>query len=127
MNNTYSPDQIQKTGDLNAVLILRKYKLKKTANFMEIKTNNPRLKHSEISKLWELSSSTIQRYRREIIMLSPYRIPASSKTNHTRKQKKPNTNLDELTMTSNDLKMTSKDLKMTSNDPVRNKKNNLKV
>ena len=81
MSNTYSPDQIQKTGDLNADLIMRQYKLDKMAKFMEIKSNNPRLMQSEIVKLLELSSSTIQRYRREINMLSPYTIPPSSKTN----------------------------------------------
>ena len=85
MNNTYSLDQIQKTGDLNADSILRYYKLDQMAKFMEIKSNNPRLKQSEIVKLLELSSSTIQRYRKEINMLSLYRIPPSSKTNHTRK------------------------------------------
>ena len=57
-------------------------------------------------------------------MLSPYRIPTSSKTNHTRKQKTPNTNLDDAKVTSNDLKMTSKESNTTSN--YRNK-NNLKA
>ena len=57
------------------------------AKFMEIKSNNPRLKQSEILKK-ELSSSTIQRYRREINMLSPYRIPPSSKTNEENKRQK---------------------------------------
>ena len=51
------------------------------AKFLEIKSNNPRLKQSEIAKkILELSSSTLQRHRREINMLSPYRIPPSSKT-----------------------------------------------
>ena len=59
-------------------------------------------------------------------MLSPYRIPTSSKTNHTRKQKTPNTNLDDVKVTSNDFKMTSNDLKATSNEAVANKKNKLK-
>ena len=85
MNNTYSLDQIQKIGDLNADLIMRYNKLDKMANFMEIKANHPRLKQSEIAKLLGLSSSAIQRYRKEIYMISPYRIPPSSKTNHTRK------------------------------------------
>ena len=80
MKNTYSLDQIQNTGYLNAVLKTRQNKLDRMAKFMEIKSNNPRLKQSEIAKLLELSSSTIQRYRREINMLSPYRIK-SSETN----------------------------------------------
>ena len=108
MNNTYSLVQKQKTGDLSADLLMRQYKLDKKAKFMEIKSNNPRLKQSEIAKLLELSSSTIQRYVREINMLSPYRIPQSSKTHHTRKQKTPNASLDDVKVTSNDLKMTSR-------------------
>ena len=98
MNNTYSLDQIQKTGDLNADLIMRQYKLDKTAKFKEIKSNNTRLKQSEIAKLLELSSSIIQRYRREINLISPYRIPPSSKTNHTTNQKTPNRDLHDLKM-----------------------------
>ena len=54
-------------------------------------------------------------------MLSPYRIPPSSNTNHTRKQKTTNTNIDDVKVTSNDLKMTSNDLKTTSKEPVKDK------
>ena len=90
---------------------------------MEIKSNNPRLKQSEIAKLLEVSSFTIQQYRREINMLSPYWIPPSSKTNHTRKQRTPNTNLDDGKVTSNDLKMTPNVLKtISSNELNKNKK-----
>ena len=63
-------------------------------------------------------------------MLSPYRIPPSSKTNHTRKQKTSNTNLDDVKVTSNDLKMTPNDLKMISNEtntkPNKRNKNKFK-
>ena len=121
MINIYSLDQKQKTGDLNAHLITSHYKLDKVAKFMEIKSNNPRLKQSEIAKVLDLSSSTIQRYRRKTNFLSPYWIPQSSKTSHTRKQKTPNTNLDDFRVSSNDLKMTSNDLNLTSNEPVKNK------
>ena len=126
MNNTYSLDLIQKTGDLNADLITRQYKLDKRAKFREIKSINPKTKQSEIAKLLELSSSTIQRYRRGINMLSPYRIPPSSKNYLTGKQKTSNTILDDVKVTSNDVTMTSNDLKTTSNEPVKNKKNKLK-
>ena len=127
MNHTYSLDQIQKTDDLNAGLIMRQYKLDEIAEFMEIKSNNPKLKQSEIAKLLDLSSSTIQRYKKEIKMLSPYRIPPSSKTNRTRKQKLVNTKLDDVKVTSNDLEMTTNDLKTTSNNErVTPKKNKLK-
>ena len=44
MNNAYSLDQIQKAGDLNADLIMKQYKLDKMAQFMETKSNNPKLK-----------------------------------------------------------------------------------
>ena len=60
MNETYSLDQMQKTGGVNADLIMRQNKLDKMAKFMEIKYNNPKTKHTEIAKLLELSSSTIQ-------------------------------------------------------------------
>ena len=93
------------------------------AKFMEFKSNNPKLKQSEFVKLLELSSSKIFRHRKGIKLLSPYRLPPSSKTNQ-RKQKTPNTNLDDIKVTSNDLKMTSNDLKTTSNEPVKNKKRN---
>ena len=126
MNNTYSPDQMQKTGDLKADLLLRQNKLDKMAKFMQITSNNPILKQPEIAKLLELSSSTVQRYRRKINMLSAYNIPLSSKTNHTKKQKTPNKNLNDVMLTSNDLKMTSNDIKTTSKEPVKNKKNKLK-
>ena len=60
-------------------------------------------------------------------MLSPYRIIPSSSTKYTRKQKTPNAKLDDVKMTSNDLKMTSSNLKMTSKEPVKPRKNKLKV
>ena len=110
MKNAYSLDRIQKTGDLNAFLTRRQYKFDKMAKFPVIKSNNPKLKQSKTAKLLEISYSTIQRYGREINMLSFYRIPQSSKTNHTKKQKTPNTHLDDVKVTSNDIKMTSNDL-----------------
>ena len=55
MTDTFSLDEKQKTGELNADLIVRQYKFDKMAQFMEIKSNNPRLKQSEIAKLLEIS------------------------------------------------------------------------
>ena len=86
MNKTFSLDQIQKTDDLNADLISRQNKLDKMAKFTKIKSNNPRRKQSEIAKKNLELSSTIQRYEREINMLSPYGIPPSSKTNRKNKR-----------------------------------------
>ena len=108
MNNTYSLDRKQKTGDLNADLILRQYKLEKMAKITEIKFNNPRLKHSEIAKLLELSSSTIQRYRRKDIFFHLIGYHNHQKPTE-KKQKTPNTNLDDVKKSSNDLKTTSKE------------------
>ena len=125
MNNTFSLEQMAKTGHLNADLILRQHKLKKMAKFKEIKSINPKLKQPERAKELAISTSTLQRYRRGIILHSPYRIIQSSKTN-TRKQKTSNHTEHDLKMTSNDLKMTSNDLKKTSNKPVKIKRTKLK-
>ena len=70
---------------------------------MEIKSNNLRLKQSEKARELKISSFTLQRYRREIKMLSPYEIPPSSITN-TGKQKTSNHTKHELKKTSNDPK-----------------------
>ena len=43
MNNTFSLEQIAKTGDLNADLIMRQHKFDKMAKLMEIKHNNAKL------------------------------------------------------------------------------------
>ena len=112
-----------KTGYLYVDLIRRQYKVDKMAKFLEIKSINPKLKHSEVAKEFKRSSSQIQRYSTEKNMLSPYRIPTSS---NTRKEKTPNTNHDDVQMTSNDLKKTSNDLEMTSNVPVKNRRNKLR-
>ena len=74
MNNNFSLQQIQKTSNLHANLISRQYKLNLMADFMKVKYENPRLKQSEIADRLGMSSSTLQRYRYDINMLSPYRI-----------------------------------------------------
>ena len=125
MNITYSLDQIQETGGLNAHSIMKQSKLDKMAKLMEIKSNKLRRKQPEIAKLLELSS-TIQRYRRQTYMFPHYRIPPSSKTNQ-RKQKKPNTNLGDVKVTSNDLKMNSNDLKTTSKIPGKDKRKQIEL
>ena len=85
-------------------------------DFMHIKYQNPRLKQSEIADHLIMSSSTIQRYRNDINMLSPYKINAN---NVKRRSKK--TKIDDI----GDLKrlqITSNDLETTSNESVENKK-----
>ena len=120
MNNSFSLQQIQKTSNLDANLISRQYKLYLMADFMKVKYENPRMKQSEIANQLGMSSSTIQRYRNDINMLSPYRISPNNVKKRTKKAK-----IDDI----GDLKrpqMTSNDSKTTSNETVKNKKNKLK-
>ena len=120
MNNNFSLQQIQKTSNLDANLISRQYKLNLMADFMKVKYENPRMKQSEIANQLCMSSSTLQRYRNDINMLSPYRISANNVKKRTKKPK-----IDVI----GDLKrpqMTSNDSKTTLNETVKNKKNKLK-
>ena len=120
MNNSFSLQQIQKTSNLDANLISRQYKLNLMADFMRVKYENPRLKQSEIANQLGMSSSTIQRYRNEINMLSPYRINPNNTKKRSKKAK-----IDDI----GDLKrpqMTSIDSETNSNETAKNKKNKLK-
>ena len=47
---------------------MRQYKLDKMGTFVEIKSINPKLKHSETARELKISS-TLQRYRRETNLL----------------------------------------------------------
>ena len=124
MNNTFSLQQISRTSNLDANLLSRQYKLNPMADFMRVKYENPKLKQSEIANQLGLSTSTLQRYRNDIIMLSPYRIHP----NNTKKRIKAaeNTKFQNNSHDQHGLKMTSNDLKTTSNDPNKNKRNKLK-
>ena len=113
MNTVFSSKQIAKTFDLTADLILRQYKSDKMAKFMKIKSINPKLKQSETAKKIKISSSTLQWCRREMNLLSQYRIPPILNT-HTRKQMFTNN-------TEHDLELTSNDHKITSNEPVKSR------
>ena len=120
MNNNFSLQQIQKTSNLDANLISRQYKLNLMADSMKVKYENPRMRQSEIANKLGMSSSTLQRYRNDINMLSPYRISPNNTKKRTKKAK-----IDDIT----DLKrpqMTSNDIKTTSNESVKNRKNKLK-
>ena len=121
MNNSFSLQQIQKTSNLDANLISRQYKLNLMADFKKVKYENPRMKQSEIANQLGMSSSTLQRYRNDINMLSPYRISPNNVKKRTKKAK-----IDDI----GDLKrpqMTSNDVKTTSNESIKkNKKNKLK-
>ena len=120
MNNSFSLQQIQKTSNLEANLISRQYKLNLMADFMKLKYENSRMRQSEIANQLGMSSSTLQRYRNDINMLSPYRISPNNTKKLPKKAKIGDIG---------DLKrpqMTSNDVKTTSNEAVKNKKNKLK-
>ena len=120
MNNSFSLQQIQKTSNLDANLISRQYKLNLMADFMRVKYENPKMKQSQIANQLGLSSSTLQRYRNDINMLSPYRINPNNVKKRPKKAK-----IDD----NSDLKrpqMTSIDSETNSKEPVKNKKNKLK-
>ena len=82
--NTFSSQQISQTGNLDCSLITRLCKLDLMAKFMEIKSINRKLKQSQRAKDLGCSSSTLEQYRQDKKMLSPYRIPPIG---HKRKQK----------------------------------------
>ena len=87
MNNNFSLQQIQKTSNLDANLISRQYKLNLMADFMKVKYENPRMRQSEIANQLGMSSSTLQRYRNDINMLSPYRISPNNTKKRSKKAK----------------------------------------
>ena len=72
MKNSFSLEQIQKTSNLDANLISREYKLNLMTDFMRVKYENPKMKQFEVASQLGLSSSTLQRYRNDINMLSKY-------------------------------------------------------
>ena len=120
MNITPSLKEINKTANMDPHLLTRHYKLKLMNDFMYIKYQNPKMKQSEIANHLNMSSSTLQRYRNDINMFSPYRINPNNVKKRSKKAK-----MDDI----GDLKrpqMSSNDLKTTSNKPVKNKRNKLK-
>ena len=78
MNNTFSLQQRSQTGNLDSRLILRQYKLDLMARFMKIKSVNSRLRQDQIAKEIRCSSSTLQRYGKDMKMLSACRNPPKS-------------------------------------------------
>ena len=83
------------------------------ARFLEIKSMNPKYTHKELAKELGYSASSVQCYREDIDMFSPYRVPPNS---HKRWQKISNANLNDDKHNELDVKrpqMTSIDLKRT--------------
>ena len=116
MNNSFSLQRIQKTSNLDANLTSRQYKLNPMADFMRVKYKNPRMRQSELANQLGMSSSTLQRYRNDINMLSPYRISPNNVKKRSKKAK-----IDDI----GDIKrpqMTSIDVKTTSNELVKKTK-----
>ena len=98
------------------------------ADFMRLRNENPRMKQSEIANQLSLSSSTIQRYRNDINMLSLYRI--QSNNNNKRIKKAENTNSDNDSQPNHDeqrRQMTLNDLKTTKTKSNKKNKNVLKA
>ena len=128
MNNSFSQQQIQKTSNLDANLTSRQYKLNLMADFTRLKYENPRKKQSEIADQIGLSTSTVQRYRNDLNLLSPYRIQLNNTNKRTKKVK--NNDFGNNSDQEPDPKrpqMTSNDLKTTQTKPNKKNKNILKA
>ena len=93
------------------------------ADLMRLKNENPKMKQSQIANEIGISTSTLQRYRNDITMLSPYRI----NPNNTKKRSKmaKNTDFDNNPHHGTNVKrpqMTSKDLNRHQMKIVRKQK-----
>ena len=120
--NTPSLSEMNKTSNMDPNLITRHYNLKLMNDFLNIKHQDPKMKQSEIANQLDMSSSTLQRYRNDINMLSPYRINSNNVKKRSKKAKiDDNDDLKRPQMTSNDLKTTSND-----NNKKTKTKNNIK-
>ena len=103
--NTPSLNEINKTANMDPNLLTRHYKLKRMNDFINVKYQNPKMTHSEISNQLGMSSSTLKRYRNDINMLLPYRINPNDVKKQQKKTKIDNNgDLKRPQMTSNDLK-----------------------
>ena len=109
MNKSFSLQQISSTGNLDPNLISRQCKLDLMSKLMCNKFENPKMKQSEIANEFGYSTSTLQRYRDDINMLSPYRIHTNNTNKRIKKGK--NTNFDNNSHRDPKLKNTSNDLK----------------
>ena len=112
MNNTPSLNEINKNSTMDPNMLTKYYKLKLMNDFMNIKYQNPKMTQSEISSQINMSPSTIQRYRNDINMISPYKNNSKNVKKQRKKTKiENNADLKRPQMTSNDLKTTSNDKK----------------
>ena len=72
MSNIFTIDQLTKSQTIDPNSINRIYKINKMFNFLEIRSNNPRMTQNQICKQLGTSDSTIKRYSDDIDMDSPY-------------------------------------------------------
>ena len=109
MVNTPSLNEINKNSTMDPNMLTKYYKLKLMNDFMNIKNQNPKMTQSEISSQLNMSPSTIQRYRNDINMLSPYRInPKNVKKQQKKTKIDNNGDLKRPQMTSRQLQMIKK-------------------
>ena len=80
-----------KSEKLNSNSILRLSKRNMMLKFMEIKCNEPRLTQKQICNQLGYSDSTIQRYRDDISMDSPYKRIKNRKKNTSKTQSQTHT------------------------------------
>ena len=64
------------------------------ADFIRLKYKNPRMKQSQIANEINLSTSTLQRYKKVINMLPPYRINPNNTNKRTKKASNGNFDTD---------------------------------
>ena len=72
MSYKFTIDLAAMSETLNSKSILRLYKQSMLLKFMKIKSNEPKRTQKPISKQLGYTDSTIERYRDDIIMASPY-------------------------------------------------------
>ena len=109
--NAPSLNEINKNSAMDRNMLTKYYKLKLMNDFMHIKYQNPKLTQLEISSQINMSPSTIQRYRNDINMISPYRINPNNVNKQQKKTKIDNNgDLKRPQMTSNDKKTKSKNV-----------------
>ena len=89
------------------------------ADFMRVKYENPKLKQSEIANQLGYSTSTLQRYRIDINMVSPYTIHPNNTNKRTKKYK--NTNFDNNSHRDHDLERPQMTLKQIQHQIRRTK------
>ena len=83
------------------------------AGFMSLKYENPTMKQSEIANQRGLSTSTLERYKKDINMLSPYRVNPNNTLKRTKNA--PNGKFDNNLHHESNVKRPQ----MTSNEPKR--------